>query len=124
MFITNHFTFPLAIGTVVGPGVIAVGVAAMQLAVVQYQDATNFNDGNSGQRIESIFDHNCLRTQRSIAALQCTQIVRHFAEFLQHCRITKRSGVGIAVATKSYCTRIANFSRHNLGSHNGMSQVR
>jgi len=51
MFITNHFTFPLAIATVVGPGVIAVGVAAMQLAVVQYQDATNFNDGNSGQRI-------------------------------------------------------------------------
>ena len=51
MFITNHFTFPLAIGTVVGPGVIDVGVAAMQLAVVQYQDATNFNvhsiDGNS-----------------------------------------------------------------------------
>jgi hypothetical protein len=43
---------------------------------------------------------------------------------LQHCRITKRSGVGIAVATKSYCTRIANFSRHNLGSHNGWSQVR
>jgi len=128
MFITNHFTFPLAIGTFVGPGVIDVGIAAKQLTVVQYQDATNFNvhsiDGNSGQRIESIFDHNCLRTQRSIAALQCTQIVRHFAEFLQHCRITKRSGVGIAVATKSYCTRIANFSRHNLGSHNGMSQVR
>jgi len=124
MFITNHFTFPLAIGTVVGPGVIAAGAAAMQLGVVQYQDATNFNDGNSGQRIESIFDHNCLRTQCSIAALQCTQIVRHVAEFLQHCRITKRSGVGIAVATKSYCTRIANFSRHNLGSHNGWSQVR
>ena len=43
MFLTHHFTFPLAIGTFVGPGVIDVGIAAKQLAVVQYQDATNFN---------------------------------------------------------------------------------
>ena len=85
----------------------------MQLAVMQYQDVTNFNvhsiDGNSGQRIESIFDHNCLRTQCSIAALQCTQIVRHVAEFLQHCRITKRSGVGIAVATKAIAPALQIF---------------
>jgi hypothetical protein len=88
MFLTHHFTFPLAIGTFVGPSVIDVGIAAKQLAVVQYQDATNFNvhsiEGNSGQRIDSVFNHDCLRAQCSIAALQCTQIVRHVAEFLQH----------------------------------------
>jgi hypothetical protein len=43
MFLTHHFTFPLAIGTFVGSGVKDVAIAAKQLAVVQYQDASNFN---------------------------------------------------------------------------------
>jgi hypothetical protein len=53
MLLTRHITLPLAIGTLVGPRVIDVGVAAKQLAVLQYQDAANFNvdsvDGSSGQ---------------------------------------------------------------------------
>jgi hypothetical protein len=53
MLLTRHITFPLAVGTLVGSGVIDVGVAAKQLAVLYYQDAANFNvdsiDGNSGQ---------------------------------------------------------------------------
>jgi hypothetical protein len=53
MLLTRHITLPLSIGTLVGARVIDVGVAAKQLAVLQYQDAANFNvesiDGNSGQ---------------------------------------------------------------------------
>jgi hypothetical protein len=37
----------------------------LQLAVAQYEDATDFNihsiDGDSGQRIESVLNHHCLR---------------------------------------------------------------
>ena len=43
MFLTNHFAFPLAIETVVRPGVEDERVAAIYLAVMQYQDATDFN---------------------------------------------------------------------------------
>ena len=54
MFLANHFAFPLAIGTVVSPRVKDRGVAAVYLAVAEYQDATNFNvhaiDGNSDQQ--------------------------------------------------------------------------
>ena len=67
MLATSHFTFPLAIRTVVGPGVIYVGVTALQLAVAQHEDSTNFNthsiEGNRGQRIESVFDHDWVRAR-------------------------------------------------------------
>jgi hypothetical protein len=43
MFLADHFAFPLALGTVVGPRVKNEGVAAVYLAVAEYQDATNFN---------------------------------------------------------------------------------
>jgi len=43
---TGHFTLPPSGGTLVASSVIDVGVAAMQLAVVQDQDATNFTDRN------------------------------------------------------------------------------
>ncbi len=41
MFSTNHFTLPPSGGTLVASGVVNVSVAAMQLAVAQYQDAAN-----------------------------------------------------------------------------------
>jgi hypothetical protein len=43
MFLTNHFAFPLAIDTVVRTGVEDERVTAIYLAVLQYQDATDFN---------------------------------------------------------------------------------
>ena len=41
MFLTGYFTLPVSGGTLIASRVIDVGVAAMQLAVAQYQDATN-----------------------------------------------------------------------------------
>jgi hypothetical protein len=62
MFLADHFAFPLAIGTVVGPRVKDEGVTAVYLAVAEDQDATNFNvysiNGNSDQRVEPVPNHN------------------------------------------------------------------
>jgi hypothetical protein len=43
MFSANHFAFPFSIGTFVGPDVKDIGVAALHLPIIQYQDATNLN---------------------------------------------------------------------------------
>ena len=48
MFLANHFADPLAVGTFVSPGVENEEVAASDLAVAEYQDATNFNVGLDG----------------------------------------------------------------------------
>jgi hypothetical protein len=91
MFLANHFTRPLAIGTVVGSGVKDVGVAAMQFAVAQYQNATNFNvhtiNGNSGQRIESVLNHDCFRSQPP-------EIVADFGKIVTEARTSGRSPGG------------------------------
>jgi hypothetical protein len=67
MFLTSYFTLPPSIGTLVTSGVKDKGVAAVHLAVAQYQDAANFIGhaiaGGSIQRIESILYHDCFRTQ-------------------------------------------------------------
>jgi hypothetical protein len=61
VFLTSHFTLPPSIGTLVASGVKDKGVAAVHLAVAQYQDATNFTvrsiERNGSQRIESIPNH-------------------------------------------------------------------
>ena len=70
VFLADHFAFPLAIGTVAGPRVKDEGVAAVYLAVAEYQDATNFDvhsiDGNSDQRIEPVLNHDyfCTATEK------------------------------------------------------------
>ena len=43
MFLTGHFTLPLSGRALVGSCVINVGIAAIQFAIVQDQDATNVN---------------------------------------------------------------------------------
>jgi hypothetical protein len=91
MFLANHFTRPLAIGTVVGSGVKDVGVAAMQFAVAHYQNATDFNvhtiNGNSGQRIESVLNHDCFRSQPP-------EIVADFGKIVTEARTSGRTPGG------------------------------
>jgi hypothetical protein len=41
MFLTGYFTLPISGGAFKASCVIDVGIAAMQLTVAQYQDATN-----------------------------------------------------------------------------------
>ena len=85
MFLANHFTRP------VGSGVKDVGVAAMQFAVAQYRNATNFNvhtiNGNSGQRIESVLDHDCFRSQPP-------EIVADFGKIVTEARTSGRTPGG------------------------------
>jgi hypothetical protein len=64
MFLTGYFTLPVSGGAFITSCVIDVSVAALQLAVAQYEDATNFLGytiaGTSIQRIEAILNHDCL----------------------------------------------------------------
>jgi hypothetical protein len=63
MFLTGYFTLPISGGAFIASCVIDVSVAAMQLAVAQYEDATNFLGHTiaetSLQRIEAIVNHDC-----------------------------------------------------------------
>jgi hypothetical protein len=62
MLQTGHFTFPPAIGAVVGPGVVDESVTAANGAFAQYQNAANFTfylGGDCTQRIKSILNHDC-----------------------------------------------------------------
>ena len=69
MFLTGHFTLPVSSRALIASCVEDVGVAAMQLAVTQYQDTTNFVGhtvaGTSIQRIEPVLDHDCFHTTQS-----------------------------------------------------------
>ena len=73
MFLTGYFALPFSGGAFIASCVIDVGVAAMQLTVAQYQDATNILGhtiaGTSIQRIEAILNHDCfqLRSPTNIA---------------------------------------------------------
>ena len=67
MFLTGYFALPVSGGALIASCVIDVGVAAMQLAVAQYQDATNVLGhtiaGTSIQRIEPVPNHDCFHTR-------------------------------------------------------------
>jgi hypothetical protein len=73
MFLTSYFALPVSGGAFIASCVIDVSVTAMQLAVAQYQDATNVLGhtiaGTSIQRIEAILNHDCfhLRSPANIA---------------------------------------------------------
>ncbi|WP_249791372.1 hypothetical protein [Bradyrhizobium sp. SRL28] len=58
---TSHFTLPPSSGTLIAPHVEHKGVAAVYLAIAQYQDAADFIGCavvcRSAQRIESIPNH-------------------------------------------------------------------
>jgi hypothetical protein len=61
MFLAGHFALPPSGGALVVSRVIDVGIAAEHLAVLQYQDGTNFIAytiaGSSIQRIEPVLNH-------------------------------------------------------------------
>src|SRR4029453_19353289 len=67
VFLTGHLTLPISGGAFIASCVIDVGVAAMQLTVAQYQDATNvLGDtiaGTSIQRIKPVLNHDCFHTR-------------------------------------------------------------
>jgi hypothetical protein len=55
MFLTGHLSLPISGGAFIASCVIDVGVAAMQLTVAQYQDATNvLGDTIAGTSIQRI----------------------------------------------------------------------
>ena len=60
----------------------------MQFAVAQYQNATNFNvhtiNGNSGQRIESVLNHDYFRSQPP-------EIVADFVKIVTEARTSGRT---------------------------------
>ena len=68
MFLTSYFALPVSGGAFIASCVIDVSVTAMQLAVAQYQDATNVLGhtiaGTSIQRIDDCFH---LRSPANIA---------------------------------------------------------
>ena len=79
MFLTGYFTLPISGGAFIASRVIDVGVAAMQLTVAQYQDATNVLGhtiaGTSIQRIEPVPNHDCFHTRSPTNIADASKIV-------------------------------------------------
>ena len=67
MFLTGYFTLPFSGGAFIASCVLDEGIAAMQLTVAQYQDATNVLGytiaRTSIQRIEPVPNHDCFHTR-------------------------------------------------------------
>jgi hypothetical protein len=66
VFLTGYFALPISSGAFITSCVVDVGVAAVQLTVAQYQDATNVVGHtiarNSIQRIKSVPNHDSFHT--------------------------------------------------------------
>ena len=64
----------------------------MQFAVAQYQNATNFNvhtiNGNGGQRIESVLNNDCFRSQPPEIVANFGKIVTRHVLLGEHRAVT------------------------------------